>query len=105
MQTGILGKLEDAYTPDGIYKSIQGAPIAFELEIALKSKARYQDKVKRYVQWIREHRNDPSAFKKVHFVTTNEAVKKHLDNYTTIYADIFKIEMASNYFTESVGLK
>lgn len=105
MQTGILSQLSETYSPDGIYKPIDGPAVAFELEISLKAKSRYQDKIKRYVQWIREHRNDPTAFKKVHYVTTNESVKKHLDNFTAMYPDLFKIEMVTAYFTESVGLK
>lgn len=105
MQTGILSQLSETYSPDGIYKPIDGPSVAFELEISLKAKSRYQDKIKRYVQWIREHRNDPTAFKKVHYVTTNESVKKHLDNFTAMYPDLFKIEMVTAYFTESVGLK
>lgn len=105
IQTGILAQLSEAYSPDGIYKSLQGSAVAFELEISLKAKSRYQDKVKRYVQWIREHRNDQTAFKTVHYVATNEAVKKHLDNYTAIYPDLFKVEMVGEYFTGNVGLK
>jgi hypothetical protein len=105
VQTGILGELSEGYSPDGIYKTSDGPSVAFELEIALKSKARYQDKIRRYVQWLREHRNNPEAFKKVHFVTTNESVKKHLDNFTAMYRELFKIEMVSEYITESVGLK
>lgn len=103
--TGNIFKLGRAYTPDGIYTPFEGHPVAFELEIALKAKKRYQDKIRRYVQWIREHRNDPTAFKSVHYVVTKESVKKHLDKFTAMYPNLFKIEMASNYFQESIGLK
>lgn len=36
--------------PDGVYTSLAGMTIAFEYEIAQKSKQRYRDKVRRYVE-------------------------------------------------------
>ncbi|WP_415063741.1 hypothetical protein [Bdellovibrio sp.] len=44
--------------PDGVNKSLNGKIIAFEYEIAQKSKQRYRDKVRRYVDCIR--RREPT---------------------------------------------
>lgn len=105
LQKGSISTLSKSYLPDGIYKPIQGNAVAFELEISLKAKSRYQDKIKRYVQWIREHRHDPLAFKKVHYVVAKDVVKKHLDHLTAMYPDIFHIEPLNNYIKENAGLK
>ena len=105
VQTGILSQLGGSYAPDAIYTTSSGEKIALELEIAIKGKARYQDKINKYVGWIREHRNDRTAFKSVHYVMMNINGKKHIDHFTGMYGDYFKVEMAAQYLPVGLGLR
>lgn len=101
----IYSDLGNLYSPDGIYELPSGEMVAFELEISLKAKSRYQEKIKRYATWIRANQANPKSFKKVHYVVTNPTVAKHLRHFCSIYSDYFEIEMIAKYFSESVGLK
>lgn len=105
IQTGILSELKAGYSPDGVYQPLQGPAVAFELEIALKSKARYQAKIKKYIDWIQRHSNTEGAFRSVHFVTTSAVVKAHLESFSAIYRSMFKIEMVGEYIDGEVGLR
>lgn len=40
------------FCPDGVYKSVNGKLIAFEYELAQKTKKRYQDKIRQYISSI-----------------------------------------------------
>ena len=51
--TELSGGLTALYVPDGIYTLPTNQKVAFELEIAVKAKGRYHDKVKKYVQLMR----------------------------------------------------
>ena len=67
--------------PDGAYLSLGGKTIAFEYEIAQKSKKRYQDKVYRYVSCIRQTGNYVGPrYDHVRIVCEKEAVFKILTN-------------------------
>jgi hypothetical protein len=94
-------RLGEGNTPDAIYCDHLGQPFAFELEVSVKAKSRYLDKIKKYVQIIREHRNNLEIFKKVHYVVFSDTTYKYLVENTSLYKDFFKIEMASAYNLEN----
>ncbi len=93
---GAYSEFDNGNTPDGIYVNPEGC-FAFELEVSVKSKARYQAKVRKYVDYIRANQVDPSVFKKVHYVVFSNAAFKTLNAYTAIYGSYFKIEKAEAY--------
>ncbi len=101
VENGLYSRLGEGNTPDAIYCDYLNQPFAFELEISVKAKSRYQDKIKKYVQIIREHRNSLEVFKKVHYIVFSDVTYKHLVEYTNLYKDFFKIEMATAYNLEN----
>lgn len=92
--------------PDGVYRSVDGKLIAFEYEIAQKSKKRYQDKIRSYVSCIRSRLNTdphgPQAFAPkydfVRFICEKECVYKALKEASGVYRDYFSIELARDFF-------
>ncbi len=85
--------------PDGVYKSLSGKIIAFEYEIAQKSKQRYRDKVRRYIECIRNHhKNDGPKYDHVRIVCEKTSVYNILKDAVAIYRDYFTIEMSGDFF-------
>jgi len=83
------------YVPDGIVHSSNGVRSAFELEIAVKSKKRYSDKIKRYIKLLRN--SNRSLIDLVHFVCARDSVLEILKTETRLYPDLFLIEPLSKY--------
>jgi hypothetical protein len=86
--------LSAEFRPDGIYETIDGKKVAFELEIARKSKDRYQQKVKRYISLMTECGHDP-IFSQVHFVCEKENIRKLIQDYTELFQPCFKFNLIS----------
>lgn len=87
--------LEGRYAPDAIYKLSKSEMIAFELEISLKAKSRYREKIQKYVYAIRNSKGSSLPLSKVHFVVLNDSVEKILRSQTRIYPEYFEIEKIS----------
>ena len=87
--------LPTEFRPDAIYHSKDGLKIAFELEIARKSKERYQQKIKRYIQLMLENGNQP-IFDQVHFVCEKETVMNLIKDYTELFQTHFKFDLVSD---------
>ena len=85
--------LTAAYVPDAIYKVSSGERVAFELEIAQKSRARYQDKIRRYVELMRTRKLDTQMFRRVHFVCLRKAPFEALKSETRIYGELFRVDL------------
>ena len=85
--------LSSAHVPDGIYSLPNGERVAFELEIAQKSKSRYRDKISRYAYLIRERKSDPKMFRRVHYVCVRRHVYDFLRAETEILSDLFNVEL------------
>lgn len=85
-------KLPAKYIPDGLFINKHGELTAFEMEIARKSKERYDDKIQKYVSLVRSHFNEEIKFKRVLFVAKHKDVQKILSDMTRINADIFRVE-------------
>jgi hypothetical protein len=85
--------------PDGVYKSLGGKIIAFEYEIAQKSKRRYQDKVRRYIDCIRASNiSDRPKYDHVRFVCEKESVRNVLADEVRLYREHFTVEVAYEFF-------
>lgn len=98
--TELAGGLQVQYIPDAIYITPAGVRIAFELEIAVKAKGRYQDKIKKYVQIMRSTNSQHKVFDRVHFVCAKETVAKFLIKETRIYGELFEVVTAENFFAK-----
>lgn len=99
----LAGGLSHAHIPDAIYKTSSGASVAFELEIARKSKSRYQDKLKKYVQVLRTLDVSRRKFELVQFVCTQDSVHELLVKETKIYGSLFKIQTIGEFISELTG--
>lgn len=101
----LSGGLTSLYIPDAIYKLPSGEKVAFELEIAVKGKSRYQDKIKKYVHLMRARDVQHKIFDRVHYVCAKVSVAEHLEKETRIYGDLFKIERLDTFFALANQLK
>lgn len=95
--TELSAGLSAQYIPDAIYIDQCGARIAFEFEISVKAKARYQDKIKKYVQHMRSANSQLKVFDRVQFVCVKESVAKYLSKETRIYGDLFQVLTANEF--------
>jgi len=92
----LIKGFEAQYVPDGICTFGENERVALELEITQKSKTAYQDKLRKYVVYLRSTK--PSkAFSKVIFICKKESIYKILEQETKIYRDLFEIKRLSDY--------
>lgn len=83
------------FRPDGIYVTREGVRVAFELEIARKSKERYQQKVKRYIQMMSEPEAQ-SLFSQVHFVCAKETVLRLIQDQAELFHSYFTFNLLTD---------
>lgn len=102
--TELVGGLSVQYIPDAIYVTPTGVRVAFELEIAVKAKSRYQDKIKKYVQLMRSTNVQHKVFDRIQFVCAKETVAKFLVKETRIYGELFEVVTIENFFSQKVGV-
>lgn len=94
--SGMSAWFGSEYIPDGIYElSSTGERLAFELELSVKAKSRYQDKIRKYIQIMRDKEKSPIG--RVHFVCEEESVIKRLELETRLYPELFIIEPLGKY--------
>lgn len=77
--------------------------MAFELEIARKSKSRYQEKVKKYVSVIRSSDETKRKFQSVLFVCPRNTVRDLLANETKIYGKLLRVLTMQEFIAELIG--
>lgn len=87
--------LPTEFRPDAIYITKDGRKVAFELEIARKSKDRYQQKIKRYIQLMLENGNQP-IFDVVHFVCEKETVMNLIKDHAELFQPYFKFDLMTD---------
>lgn len=102
--TELSGGLAVHYIPDAIYVDAVGVRVAFELEIAVKAKSRYQDKIKKYVQLMRSTNPQQKVFDRVQFVCAKDTVAKFLIKETRIYGDLFQILTIDEFQSMKAGV-
>lgn len=91
--------------PDAIYVNQEGERVALELEMTRKSKRRYTDKVRNYAYLLREQKNNPVGFKKVHYIVGSEALRDLIFDEVKIYPNQFSIQMLNDLLPASLNLK
>lgn len=89
--------LSSEFRPDGIYTSESGEKVAFELEIARKSKERYRQKVKKYIQIMIEMDPHSRLFEKVHYVCEKQNVVDLIKIESELYQPLFQFSLESNF--------
>lgn len=93
----LAGGLSKKYIPDGIYTE-DNIKTAIEIEIAVKSKVRYQDKIKKYVQLMRSQDVKHKTFDRVLFVCAKDNIFEFLSKETKIYGDLFEVNHFNDFF-------
>ena len=89
--------LSSEFRPDGIYTNESGQKVAFELEIARKSKERYRQKVKKYIQVMTEIDPNSRFFEKVHYVCEKQNIIDLLKIESQLYQPLFQFSLESNF--------
>ncbi len=112
-ETSLAFGLAREFQPDAIYRNRLGESVAFELEIAVKSRDRYQDKIRKYVEVMRENesqvhgehhsRKRDQGLRGVLFVTVHESVFKILTELTEKYGGKFRIERLEELLMKNVS--
>ncbi len=96
----LVSGLSRPYQPDAIYRNKFGESMAFELEVTAKKKDRYADKIRKYVEVIREAELRSKGFKGVLFVVCNDHIFGVLNDLTRRHDGKFKIEKFSDLVAE-----
>ena len=96
--------LPTEFRPDGLYLDSQGQKVAFELEISRKSKERYQQKIKRYIQVIMESQGSQKIFDSVHYVCEKHNILELLKSEAAIFQTLFRFSLESEILSEAGGL-
>jgi hypothetical protein len=74
------------YIPDGIYENQHGERVAFELELTMKSKEKYRQKVAKYHRIVaRRDPNPPLSFERVRFICSSPGILEALQRESKIY--------------------
>lgn len=100
-ESAFLKGLPRQYQPDAIYWNKFGEPVAFELENSEKTKSRYEKKVRKYVEIMRDFEKTDQFFKRTLFVVRKNSVNKQLTEMTSRYQGLFLVTS----FEELVGSK
>lgn len=82
------GHLTREYCPDGIYTNRRGERVAFELELAPKTRERYARKISRFLDVMRD---SSGPFRRTLFVACDPWVRTTIQALTTPYPDEFKV--------------
>lgn len=86
-------------SPDGTYTSAAGKKIAFEFEIAQKSKQRYRDKIRAYISSFRTNNTyDQPKYDHIRIICQKKSVFDIYRDEVVLFKDFFTIEMADSFF-------
>jgi hypothetical protein len=102
-ETALTFGLARLYQPDGIYWNKLGEPMAFELELSAKTRERYQDKIRKYMDVIRQSELKSQGFKGVLFVVCQESVFNVLVELTRRFEGKFRVEKFNDLISASRG--
>lgn len=100
-ESALASGLPRMYQPDAIYKNKLGEPTAFELELSVKTKDRYEDKIRKYVDVIRKTEVGNPGFLGVLFVVCSEHSFNILNELTRRFEGKFKIEKYNELINQS----
>lgn len=98
LQSGVIPHLglDEKSVPDAIYLLPSGLRIALEMEVAVKGKRAYQEKVRKYVSYFRQTAEANLAFDKVRFLCVKTIAVKNLKSHASIYPSFFDVELLSD---------
>lgn len=82
------------FRPDGIYLSAEGKKVAVELELARKSKKRYQEKIKRYIDLLMKDGSQKS-FECVHYICREKQILELIRSETLLFQPLFDFSLLS----------
>jgi hypothetical protein len=91
------------YFPDAIYLDASGRKVALEVEIAVKAKSRYLDKIKRYLSVMRNLDPNSAGFEKCLYVCSKKSVANNIKYQTGIYGDLFEVQTFDEFFGTTKG--
>lgn len=91
------------YVPDAVYQNADQDLVAFELELTIKSKKRYREKLSKYRDIMAGWKtNIPISFHKARFVCATEAIQRSLRNESSLFNDrnnpSMRFELLSDIF-------
>lgn len=92
-------QLTAEFRPDAIYVNPECEKVAFELELSRKSKERYKQKIKRYIQVMTDPSVHSRIFEKVHYVFKDCKLLEYVKSETQLYQPLFVFSLESNYLT------
>ena len=96
--------LSGIHVPDAVFMQPELGWVAFELEIAIKTKDRYADKVARYVRLIRESRMKTLGIRNVTYRCLRSAVFEALAKECRPYGDMFSVELCDSLSNRELGV-
>lgn len=91
------------YVPDALVEIPGLGNVALEIEIAIKSKARYRGKIQSYVRTIRESRNRTDGLQKVIFRCLKKACFEAIKSECAIYQEMFEVELVPTLSNKNGG--
>lgn len=86
------------YVPDGIYETATGRKVALEVEIAQKGKNKYQEKIQKFIEHLRQPVKEERLFNVVHFVCEKQRVFEIISEETAIYGNSFFVTRSEEFF-------
>lgn len=90
------------HIPDAIFTTKENKKVALELEISVKGKKKYQEKINSYVRLMRKGESQ-SPFEKVIYVCIRENVFRYVKRETEIYQDLFEVKSELDFLkTETI---
>lgn len=98
-------RLAGVHVPDALIDLPGVGTAALELEIAMKSRDRYRDKVARYVRLIRDSRAKPNGLRKVIYRCLRKPVFEALSKECRVYGDMFEVVLSKSTITKLRGAK
>lgn len=94
--------LSSEYRPDGIYTDPSGKKIALELELSRKSKDRYKQKIKKYIQVVTSNYSSTRPFDTIHYVIQKPQILELLKSESQIYHSYFRFTPLSEILAGEV---
>lgn len=85
------------YRPDAIYISPTGTRVALELEISRKSKERYKQKTRRYIQQMTQAVDEFRPFDHVHYICERTTVRDLIFDQIQLFQPLFSFNLITDY--------
>lgn len=91
--------------PDAIVRLPDFGLVVVELEIAMKSRKRYREKIARYVRLIRDQRAKPVGVRKVIFHCLKPAVVNALQQESKLYSGMIEVIQSASLISVQGGVR